>query len=184
PGVAAISLLEDDRTVRYVGQQIAAVAAQDRQTARAALAAIKLSWTTLPSVVGLDAARRPDSPVAFTGSRKNAGNVSEGSTMPVSWKHNVRGPSAAFSHKAKKARGWVAAARSAHDPLLVEGIFRTGTQSHTCLEPHAAVARFDGEQLTVHVSTQAVFELRTRIAQRFKLDADKIRVVAEHIGGG
>lgn len=185
PGVAAaISLLEDDRTVRYVGQQIAAVAAKDRQTARAALAAIKLSWTALPSVVGLDAARRPDAPVAFTGSRKNAGNVSEGSTMPVRWKQNIRGPSAAFAHKAKKARGWIAAARSAHDPLLVEGIFRTGTQSHTCLEPHAAVARVDGEQLTVHVSTQAVFELRQRIAQRFKLDAGKVRVIAEHVGGG
>jgi xanthine dehydrogenase YagR molybdenum-binding subunit len=46
------------------------------------------------------------------------------------------------------------------------------------------VASVDGDQLTVHVSTQAVFELRTKIARRFKLDPAKVRVVAEHVGGG
>ena len=70
------------------------------------------------------------------------------------------------------------------DPLLFEGAFRTGIQQHTCLEPHAAVARFDGDALTVHVSTQAVSELKTRIAKRFKLDPAKVQVIAEHIGGG
>ncbi len=93
-------------------------------------------------------------------------------------------PRAAFSHKAKKARSWVGDARAADDPLLVEGVFRTGTQQHTCLEPHVAIARFDGDQLTVHVSTQAVFHLKELIAKRFKLDLDKIRVIAEHVGGG
>jgi xanthine dehydrogenase YagR molybdenum-binding subunit len=68
--------------------------------------------------------------------------------------------------------------------LLVEGVFRTGTQSHTCLEPHVAVARFDGNQLTVHVSTQAVFHLKELIAKRFKFDLAGIRVIAEHVGGG
>ena len=70
------------------------------------------------------------------------------------------------------------------DPLLFEGAFRTGIQQHTCLEPHAAVARFDGDGLTVHVSTQAVSDLRTKIAKRFKLDPAKVQVIAEHIGGG
>ena len=36
----------------------------------------------------------------------------------------------------------------------------------------------------MHVSTQAVFELAERIAKRFKLAPDKVRVVAEHVGGG
>ena len=64
----------------------------------------------------------------------------------------------------------------APDPLLVEATFRTGTQQHACLEPHAAVARFDGDRLTVHVSTQAVFELSEKIAKRYKLDHDKVRM--------
>ncbi len=43
---AAISLLGDDRTVRYVGEPIAAVAAKDRKTALAAIAAIRVAQRT------------------------------------------------------------------------------------------------------------------------------------------
>jgi xanthine dehydrogenase YagR molybdenum-binding subunit len=183
--VAAVSLLGDDRMVRYVGEPIAAVAAKDRKTAIAAIAAIKITSERLPSVVGLDAARKADAPVVFEKShRKKAGNVSEGGGAPAPWKQNVRGPSAAFSSKAKKARSSVEAARETRNPLLVEGIFRTGTQSHACLEPHATVARFDGDRLTVHVSTQAVFHLMELIAKRYKLGHDKVRVIADHVGGG
>jgi xanthine dehydrogenase YagR molybdenum-binding subunit len=116
--------------------------------------------------------------------RKKAGNVSEGTAAPASWTGNVRGPSSAFSQRARKARNWVAGAREARNPLLVEETFRTGTQQHACLEPHATVARFDGDRLTVHVSTQAVFHLMELLAKRYKLDHDKIRVIADHIGGG
>jgi xanthine dehydrogenase YagR molybdenum-binding subunit len=182
---AAISLLDDDRTVRYVGDPIAAVAARDRRTARQAAAAIRIVSESLPLVVGPDAARKPDAPVVFEGPRKKkAGNVSEGSAAPARWKRNVRGPSAAFSHKAKRARSWLATARKARDPLLVEATFRTGAQSHTCLEPHATIARFDGDRLTVHVSTQSVFHLMELIAKRYKLKHEKVRVVADHVGGG
>jgi xanthine dehydrogenase YagR molybdenum-binding subunit len=182
---AAISLLGDDRMVRYVGQPIAAVAAKDRDTAVKAIAAIGITSERLPSVIGLDAARKPDAPIVFEKSnRKKAGNVSEGTAAPASWTGNVRGPSSAFSQRARKARNWVAGAREARNPLLVEETFRTGTQQHACLEPHATVARFDGDRLTVHVSTQAVFHLMELLAKRYKLDHDKIRVIADHIGGG
>ncbi len=183
---AAISLLGDDRIVRYVGEPIAAVAAKDRKTAVEAIAAIRIRSERLPSVIGLDAARKPDAPVVFEKSnRKKAANVSEGAGSPAPWKANVRGPSAAFSHRARKAAELAGgSARRARNPLLVEGIFRTGTQSHACLEPHAAVARFDGDHLTVHASTQSVFHLMELIAKRYKLAHDKVRVIADHVGGG
>ena len=137
------------------------------------------------SVIGLDAARKPDAAVVFEkASRKKAGNVSEGTAAPASWNGNVRGPSSAFSSRAKKARNWLADARKTQNPLLVEETFRTGTQSHACLEPHATVARFDGDRLTVHVSTQAVFHVMELLAKRYKLEHDKIRVIADHVGGG
>jgi xanthine dehydrogenase YagR molybdenum-binding subunit len=183
--IAAISLLGDDRIVRYVGDPVAAVAATDRKTAIAAIAAIRIVSESLPSVLGLDAARQPDAPVVFEKSfRKKAGNVSEGAGSPAPWKRNVRGPSSAFSHKTKKARRWLDTARKAQNPLLVEGTFRTGTQQHACLEPHATVARFDGDRLTVHVSTQAVFHLMELIAKRYKLGHGKVIVIADHVGGG
>ena len=186
PGVrAAISLLGDDCIVRYVGEPVAAIAATDRKTALEAAASIGVKCEKLPSVVGLDAARKPDAAVVFDKSnRRKAGNVSEGSPAPAAWKQNVRGPSAAFSHKARQVREAIATAAQAHDPLLVEGVFRTAGQSHSCLEPHVTVARFDGDRLTLHVSTQAVFHVMELIAKRYKLDRDKVRVIADHVGGG
>ena len=177
PGVsAAISLLGEDRIVRYVGAPIAAVAAKDRKTALAAIAAVRIRSDRLPSAIGLDEARKPDAPVVFDkANRKKAGNVSEGGGSPAPWKANIRGPSAAFSHKPKKVRSWVEGARKENNPLLVEGTFRTGTQSHACLEPHATVARFDDDRLTVHASTQAVFQLMELIAKRYKLEHAKVQ---------
>ncbi len=187
PGVAAvISLLPEDNMVRFVGAPIAAVAAKDRQAARAALAAIRFGHDDLPSVIGLDAARAADAPVAFDrANRKRIGNVSEGGGgAPAPWKGNVRGPTSPFAQKGKRARAWLDDARAARDPLLVEGTFRVSTQQHACLEPHAAVARFDGEELTVHISTQAVHDVMGKIAKRFKVVPDKVRVIADHVGGG
>jgi xanthine dehydrogenase YagR molybdenum-binding subunit len=186
PGVGAvISLLGDDNMVRYVGQPIAAVAAKDRKTALAAIGAIRIASERLPSVIGLDAARSPDAPIVFEkAARKKAGNVSEGAPAPAPWKGNLRGPSSAFSQKKGKAQGWVAEARAARNPLLVEETFRTGTQSHACLEPHATVARFDGEKLTVHASTQNVFHVMELLAKRYKVKHENIRVIADHVGGG
>ena len=185
PGVAAaISLINDDRMANFAGQPIAAVAAKDRGSALAALAAVKVEYELMESVVGPEAARKAGAPILFPrgkGSRYNAG---EGGAAPASWSGNVRGPASAFSLKKKSARRAIDKARAEGNPLLVEGAFKTGVQQHTCLEPHAAVARFDGDKLTVHVSTQAVADLKTKIAKRFKLDPARVRVIAEHIGGG
>jgi xanthine dehydrogenase YagR molybdenum-binding subunit len=181
---AAVSLLDDDRMIQFVGEPVAAVAAVDRKTALAALAAIKVDYEILPSVIGPEAARRADAPILFPKGKGQKANAGEGGAAPASWVGNVRGPTAAFSLKKNAARGAIEAARAAGDPLLFEGTFRTSVQQHTCLEPHAAVARFDGDELTVHVSTQAVADLKTKIAKKFKLDPGKVRVLAEHVGGG
>ncbi len=110
--MAAVSLLADDPVVRYVGTPIAAVAATTREIAVQALAAIRVVSEDLPAVIGADAARKPDAAIVFEkADRKRAGNVSEGGGGPAAWKGNVRGPSAVFSHKARKARRWIAEAR-------------------------------------------------------------------------
>ena len=176
PGVAAaVSLLDDDRLVNFVGQPVAAVAAADRRSALAALAAIKVDYETLPSVVGPVAARKAGAPILFPRGKGQKHNAGEGAGAPASWSGNVRGPTSAFSRKKKSARRSIEKARADGDPLLFEGTFRTAVQQHACLEPHAAVARFDGGALTVDVSTQAVAELKTKIAKRFKLDPAKVR---------
>ena len=185
PGVGAVvSLIGRDKETRFAGQEIAAVAARDLRTAKAALEAITVRYEALPAVIGLDAARRDDAPLVYPGLFKSPPNAAEGPLLPSMWKRNLRGPSGALSDKPGKARKLIAAARAEADPLLVEGTWRTNAQSHTALKPHAAVARFDGEILTVHLSTQAVGHVAKLIARRFSLPAENVRVIAEHVGGG
>jgi len=51
-------------------------------------------------------------------------------------------------------------------------------------EPHAAVAQFVGEHLTVYLSTQAVREHAQLIAEKYGLPAQNVRAIADHVGGG
>ncbi len=185
PGVkAAIPMLAVGRTVRFFGQEIAAVAAVDLASAKRGLAAIKASYEPRPAVIGLDAARQPGAPDVYPGWRKPVANSGEGPIFPTPWKHNVRGPSGAFSLNGGKAKKLIAEARTRRDPLLVGGTFRTEAQSHTAFEPHAATALWSGDSLTVHLSTQAVAHMAKAIAKRFGVKEGKVRVIAEHVGGG
>jgi xanthine dehydrogenase YagR molybdenum-binding subunit len=185
PGVkAVVSLLDDAKSIGFVGDAVAAVAACDRQTAERALAAIRVRYEPLAQVVGPDAAVKEGAPIAFPRGKGIKHSAGEGGGAPASWRGNLRGPVSAFSLRARMARKTIAAARADRDPLLVEGVFRTSTQQHNALEPHNAVARFEGDNLVVEVSTQAVSELAHKIAKHFKLDPARVRVVAEHIGGG
>jgi CO/xanthine dehydrogenase Mo-binding subunit/aerobic-type carbon monoxide dehydrogenase small subunit (CoxS/CutS family) len=181
---AAVPLVAAGDVVRHFGEPVAAVAAADLAMAKAALARIRVDYEPLPAVVGYDAARARNAAEVYSGFRKHAPNVGEGLAFPAFWKGNVRGPSSAFSLKARQARRMIADARRGSDPLLVEGVWRTDAQCHTAFEPHAAVARFDGDGLVVHLSTQAAHHMSGRIAEHFGLAAEKVRVFAEHVGGG
>jgi xanthine dehydrogenase YagR molybdenum-binding subunit len=184
PGVsAAVLLLNRDRMVRYVGQEIAAVAACDTRTAQAALREIDVRYQLLPAAVGADAARKRNAPVVFPGLRKDAPNANEGPRAPCWWRGNLRGPTTAFSVRRRRAQRMISAARNASDSLLIEGIWRTQAQCHTSFEPHSAVARFDEDGLTLHVSTQAVHTVAAAVAKRFALPPSGVQVVAEHVGG-
>ena len=185
PGVkAAVSLLGADGTLTFVGDAVAAVAAIDRATAERAVAAITVQYEPLAAAIGPEAALAPGAAVIFPKGKGLKYNAGEGGNAPASWSGNLRGPVAAFSLRRKAAQKAIAAARDAHDPLLVEGVFRTSAQQHNSLEPHVAVAHFDGDALTVEVSTQGVSALAAEIASHFKLSPARVRVLAQHVGGG
>jgi xanthine dehydrogenase YagR molybdenum-binding subunit len=185
PGVAAaVELLDKERLVRYVGHEVAAVAAADRRTAEQALALIRVEYERLPAAVGARSARAVGAPVVYPGLRKRPPAASEAPLAPARWHGNVRGPVGAFSRRPRRARRLIAKARTSGDPLLVQGVWRTAAQVHTALEPHACVARWDGETLHVHVSTQAVSKVARQIAKRFEIPYEQVQLVAEHVGGG
>ncbi len=183
PGVlGVIELLDDSRVVRFVGQEVAAVAAVDESTAQAALAAIEVDWEVRAAVFDIDSSLAEGAPLVYATRRakKSPANSGEGPMLPARWRGNLRGPLKLFSRR----RG---AAKRDADPALdtvLASRFETHTQAHTCLEPHACVADFRDGALKVWLSTQAVRHVAEDLAERFELAPRDVEVVAEYIGGG
>ena len=68
--------------------------------------------------------------------------------------------------------------------VVIEAEFRTQTALHNALETHQAVCAWEGDELTVYVSTQYVWGVRQEVADKLGLAHDKVRVVCEYMGGG
>jgi xanthine dehydrogenase YagR molybdenum-binding subunit len=67
--------------------------------------------------------------------------------------------------------------------VVVELTCETPAHVQTPLEPHAAVARWDGNELTVWISTQGMFDARRELSETFQVPPQKVRVVSEFVGG-
>jgi xanthine dehydrogenase YagR molybdenum-binding subunit len=185
-GAEVADLLLEDRVVRYVGQPIAAVAAPTRVAALAAAAAAEVAYTPLPAVLTTFQAEKPDAPAVYDSraGKRGAPKSNEAPLSPAKWKGNLRGPSAA-SWRAGTATKRIEAARERGDDRLVSATFTTAAQSHTSMEPHACVARWDDKgELQLHLSTQAVSRVAEEAAKRWGLKPAQVHIVADHVGGG
>ncbi len=69
-------------------------------------------------------------------------------------------------------------------PVVVDQRYATPEEYHGAMEPHAALARWDDGRLEVVDSNQGSFLVSTMLATLFHLDADVVRVRADHVGGG
>ncbi|MFJ8630840.1 hypothetical protein [Streptomyces sp. NPDC093568] len=89
-----VDLLPADRTVRYVGQPIAAVAAETSDAAQAAAEQVRVDYEILPAVIDVREAVEPEAPVLYPTKResRNAPSSAEGPLIPAGWDANVRGP--------------------------------------------------------------------------------------------
>jgi xanthine dehydrogenase YagR molybdenum-binding subunit len=71
----------------------------------------------------------------------------------------------------------------ARAPVTLEREYRTPTEHHNPMEPHATVAQWDGDRLTLRDSTQWVFGVRRRIAAVFGISPSHVLVIAPFVGG-
>lgn len=69
-------------------------------------------------------------------------------------------------------------------PVLVEATYTTAMNHNNPMEPHTTVARWHGEKLTLHDSTQGVHSVRQALAPVLGVASADIRVVAPYVGGG
>ncbi|GAB3739685.1 molybdopterin-dependent oxidoreductase [Nocardiopsis nanhaiensis] len=179
-----VDLLGGDRTVRYVGQPIAAVAGPTAAAARELAEAVVVDHEPLPAAVDPEAAQEPGSPAVYPtrAERAAAPTYGEAPTPPAPWNGNVRGPGV-VSWRGPTAVSRLRAARRREDPLLVAQEYTTATQVHSSLEPHVSVASWVDGDLFLHVSTQAVSKIANKAAKRWGLPRERVHVVTEFVGG-
>ncbi len=147
-----------DRTVRFVGDEVAAVAADTEQIARDALRLIEVEYEPLPFVPDLDSALRPDAPRVHP-----SGNLAQEPQV-----YERGDPAAGF----------------ASADVVIQQTYRTQTALHNCLEPHGCTATWEADQLTLWESTQAIWEVREQLAGALGLPAHRVRVIKQYMGGG
>ena len=174
--------IEELPLLRYVGQPIAAVAAESQYIADEAARLIKVEYETRPFVLELDKARQKGAPIVFEKTIEDEGNEGDvGVTAAEDQEGNLRGPSTGSFLGGP--RGDVEKAFAEAD-FVLEREFRTQVQTHCCLETHGVVADWQPDMLTVYASTQNTAGVRDDLAELFGLPKSKVRVITEYMGGG
>lgn len=69
-------------------------------------------------------------------------------------------------------------------PVKVDETYTTPDQSHMMMEPHATIARWDGDHLTIWSAQQIVGWARRDLSNKLGIPQDRVRVVATFLGGG
>ncbi len=170
PGVKAV-WTTDSRNVRFAGQDVAAVAAVSPEIARDATRLVRISYKERSSTHELRAAMKADAPRVYDLDKSPAG-------PGVPGRGNVFGPVPGSSGRGDLQKG-LAEAEVVH-----EGTYYCPVHTHCCLETHGVVASWEGDQLTVHTSTQGIFAVRDGLADALGIDRKNVRVLCEHMGGG
>jgi len=147
--------------VRYRGEPIAAVAADDAATAQAALAAIETDIVSLPAYFDAAAARAVD---ALPLHPNKPGNL---------------------EREVDQVFGDVDGGFAGAD-LVREERFHYAEVTHAMMEPNASLAEYDSERghLTLHSVTQVPYYVHLALARCLRMDESHIRVIKPFVGGG
>ena len=149
--------------IRYKGQNIAAVAAINKQVALEALGKIKLDIEELPFVIDPVEATKPDSPKV-----RPEGNM-----------HMFDGNS-----EVRKIRKGDIEKGFAEADFIVEGTYTTPSQEHAPIETCASVAYVDeAGKLVIHSKSQGIYFTQGDLANVFQLPLNKLKFVGGTIGG-
>ncbi|MFL5829773.1 MAG: xanthine dehydrogenase family protein molybdopterin-binding subunit [Solirubrobacteraceae bacterium] len=162
------------RVARYAGDVVAAVAAPTREAAREAARLVEVEYDELPAVFDPVEAVAAGAPLLHPDGAQSAGEAVSIGVRPLR-ATNV-------CHRFRLVHGDVAAGFAEAD-VVVQQAFRTPSAAHAPMEPHAAVAEWEGERLTIWTGTQTPFNLRADLAVVFGIDEERIRIIAELMGG-
>ena len=159
PVPCKIRPLARDR-VRFVGEPVAVVIADDVYRAYDALDLIRVEYDPLPALVDVEAALAPGAPIL---------HEAIGSNVVAEWRQQVGDVDAALRGAAITVRTRIRLARGGAHPL----------------EPRALIAEWSGDRLTVRGAVQMVHRHRAVFAGQLGLPEESVRVIAPpDVGGG
>lgn len=170
----AANVLAHDK-VLYVGHAVAAVAADDVHVAHEALGLIDVQYETLPPVLDVLEAMRPDAPILNADVRTTSvgGAPPDAKSQPTNVAKHV------LFEKGDLASGFAGA------DVVIEREFRTATVHQGYIEPHNATALWNADgRVTVWTSTQGSFTTRQQTAELLRIPVSHVKVVPMEIGGG
>ncbi|MEW6278477.1 MAG: molybdopterin cofactor-binding domain-containing protein [Candidatus Eremiobacterota bacterium] len=157
-----------DNKVRFVGDRVAAVAAESPEIARRACDLIEVEYEELPAILDPEEATRPgavqihDQPDA-TGIHDAARNIA------AHIHAKVGDPEEGFRQADR----------------VFEGTYEVQYVQQCPLEPHVCITYFDeNDRLTIRLSTQVPFHARRIVARVCQLPVSRVRVIKPRIGGG
>jgi CO/xanthine dehydrogenase Mo-binding subunit len=163
--------------VRFVGDVVAAVAAERLDIAEEALDLIEVEYAELPSAV--DPLLAMDTSAAVIHEERRTPDVQFLDMRSVHFQLNSNVCSVYHV-----ADGDVEAGFAEADEVF-EDTYTTPMIQHGHIEPHATVGYWDAQgKLTIHSATQNPSVIRTQLAELFDLPENMVRVTAPHVGAG
>ena len=166
-------LLALDR-VRFVGEPVAVVAAEDPLIAEAALGLIDVCYRELPCLATVEDALAEGAVLLHD-------NVSGiGEFHDLAGVGGAAGPNVCHHEHYEKgdiARGFAAAHQ------IIEETFDFPMVYQFAMEPHTAVARVNSDGITLWTSSAHPFLVRSELAHMFNLPHSKVEVIVPYVGG-
>ena len=160
-----------DEYVRYVGDEVAVVAAETEEIALEAMKLIKVEYEVLDPVLNFEDAVDNKSVI------HPEDKIHEMFPIGFEPKRNI---AAAYEMEV----GNVEEELSKCD-VVVEETFYSQAQAHAMMEPHASNARLDEHnRLVVYSTTQTPFHMRRIISKTLGIPVDRLRVIKPRVGGG
>jgi len=157
-----------DNRVRYVGDRVAAVAADTEEIALAAIDLINVTYEVLPAVFDENEAILDGAPVIHDEPDMEGAHDAS---------HNL-------VHHIEAETGDVADGFAIADRVF-EQTMRVHQVQQTPIEPHIAISAWDSdERLVITSSTQVPFHVRRMVAPLLGLPVKQIRIIKPRIGGG
>jgi xanthine dehydrogenase YagR molybdenum-binding subunit len=141
--------------VRYFGFPVAFVVADTFEQATAAAALVRVHYAPQPGDYDLRAA----GPHAENPGRINGGDPADSAVGDF-------------------------ASAFADAPVQVDAMYSTPYQNQAPMEPHATMAVWEGQKLTVHTSAQLTTSPQEGLARTFGIPQQNVRVITRYIGGG